>query len=256
MEVCSQVPSQSSAHARTIQQHRYRVLSTVFVALGVTLVVSMVIVRTAAPAAVTGAARIAAKALRPAAAHDPTVAFALAPLPLPRSPASSGQQQPRSSLTVRPMPPLVRPAHGVVPLQMMAGEKEEKPKNNFFRNVALVGGLGFALAFLQGSGDPYGLPEAPDPSVLTGVKTATEGGRKPLNAANGISPWRYSQFMNAVEADEVETVLFSPDGVRCIVADTDGKLHSLDALPKDPDMMKDLQKHKVDIEILPPGQLR
>lgn len=248
MEVSSHVPIQSSADVRASQQQRTRVLSSVFVALGVTLLVSVVLVRTAAPAALTGAARVASKSLRPAAAQDPTVAFAapgLAP-PLPRSPTSSSQQQPRTSLTVRP-------AHGVVPLQMAAQPPPEgKNQNAFGRRALLLGGAGLYLASLQGS-DPYALPEAPDPAELTGGKglASSTNFHQKLNAAAGISKWRYTAFIDAVEAGEVQTVLFSPDALRAIVADTEGNLHALDALPKDPELFSILQKNKVDIEFLP-----
>jgi hypothetical protein len=131
---------------------------------------------------------------------------------------------------------------------------EGKNQNAFGRRALLFGGAGLYLASLQGSDQPgFALPEAPDPAELTGGKglASSTNFHQKLNAAAGISKWRYTAFINAVQAGEVQTILLSPDALRAIVADTEGNLHALDALPKDPELFSILQNNKVDIEFLP-----
>jgi len=84
--------------------------------------------------------------------------------------------------------------------------------------------------------------EAPAPS-------ATE-----KTSSNGVQNWRYSEFMTAVEEDNVEKATFSADGKRVLVVDVDGNRYKLDALPNDPTLLDTLTKHKVDVTVLPPQQ--
>ena len=72
--------------------------------------------------------------------------------------------------------------------------------------------------------------------------------------ANGVQNWRYSEFMTAVEEDNVEKVTFSADGRRVLAVDTDGNRYKLDALPNDPMLLDTLTKHKVDVTVLPAQQ--
>jgi len=65
---------------------------------------------------------------------------------------------------------------------------------------------------------------------------------------------RYSEFMTAVEEDNVEKATFSADGKRVLVVDVDGNRYKLDALPNDPTLLDTLTKHKVDVTVLPPQQ--
>ena len=65
---------------------------------------------------------------------------------------------------------------------------------------------------------------------------------------------RYSEFMTAVEEDNVEKATFSADGKRVLVVDVDGNRYKLDALPTDPTLLDTLTKHKVDVTVLPPQQ--
>lgn len=69
--------------------------------------------------------------------------------------------------------------------------------------------------------------------------------------ANGVQDWRYSTFIKAVDADQVEKVTFSSDGQRLLAVDNDGNRFKLDALPQDPDLLKQLTDHKVDVTVLP-----
>jgi len=72
--------------------------------------------------------------------------------------------------------------------------------------------------------------------------------------SGGVTNWRYSEFMQAVEDDEVEKVTFSADGRRVLAVDTDGNRYKLDALPNDPTLLDTLTKHKVDVTVLPAQQ--
>ncbi|KAJ8905411.1 hypothetical protein NDN08_001918 [Rhodosorus marinus] len=86
------------------------------------------------------------------------------------------------------------------------------------------------------------------------TSSTTQKQMNPENSASKsktISKWRYSKFMDAVEEDEIEKVTFSADGSQILAADKDGYLVRLDALPDDPNLMKTLTEHKVDITVVP-----
>mmetsp|Transcript_11897 Transcript_11897/g.49671 ORF Transcript_11897/g.49671 Transcript_11897/m.49671 type:complete len:729 (-) Transcript_11897:491-2677(-) len=86
------------------------------------------------------------------------------------------------------------------------------------------------------------------------TSSTTQKQMNPENSASKsktITKWRYSKFMDAVEADEIEKVTFSADGKQILAADKDGYLVRLDALPDDPNLMKTLTEHKVDITVVP-----
>lgn len=71
---------------------------------------------------------------------------------------------------------------------------------------------------------------AADPVQMTGVRQETSAATSrsmssessPAPVSNGVQDWRYSQFINAVEKDQVEKVTFSADGQRLLAVDTDG----------------------------------
>ena len=69
--------------------------------------------------------------------------------------------------------------------------------------------------------------------------------------SSGVQNWRYSEFMTAVEDNQVEKVTFSADGKRVLVVDVDGNRFKLDALPNDPTLLDTLTKTKVDVTVLP-----
>lgn len=62
---------------------------------------------------------------------------------------------------------------------------------------------------------------------------------------------RYSDFVNAVEKDEIEKVSFSYDGKKLIAVDTDGVRVKMDSIPNDPELLTILTKHKVDVTVMP-----
>ncbi|CAN8070896.1 unnamed protein product [Agarophyton chilense] len=100
---------------------------------------------------------------------------------------------------------------------------------------------------------------AADPVQMTGMRQETSAAATrsmssdstPAPVSNGVQDWRYSQFIDAVENDQVEKVTFSADGQRLLAVDTDGNRFKLDALPNDPDLLKTLTGHKVDVTVLP-----
>lgn len=56
---------------------------------------------------------------------------------------------------------------------------------------------------------------------------------------------RYSDFLQLVNADQVEKVTFSADGTQLLGVDTDGNRLAIQALPNDPDLLTQLTNHKV-----------
>ena len=62
---------------------------------------------------------------------------------------------------------------------------------------------------------------------------------------------RYSQFLDLVQDNRIEKVIFSSDGQRLIATDTDGIRYRLDALPNDPELLATLTQKMVDLSVLP-----
>lgn len=60
--------------------------------------------------------------------------------------------------------------------------------------------------------------------------------------------WRYSEFINAVQAGKVERVRFSKDGSQLQLTAVDGR-RALVILPNDPDLVDILAKNGVDISV-------
>jgi len=98
--------------------------------------------------------------------------------------------------------------------------------------------------------------DAPAPAAPMATSSAPSSQQQPLqanggNAANGVQDWRYSEFLNAIRGDKVEKVTFSADGEKILAIDVDGNRFKLEALPNDPDLLKELTEHKVDVTVLP-----
>lgn len=82
------------------------------------------------------------------------------------------------------------------------------------------------------------------------------GGQSPpammqKQSVQAVEDIRYSDFIKAVEKDEIEKVSFSYDGKKLIAVDTDGARVKLDAIPNDPELLTILTKHKVDVTVMP-----
>eukprot|EP00186_Timspurckia_oligopyrenoides_P004740 CAMPEP_0182441496 /NCGR_PEP_ID=MMETSP1172-20130603/461_1 /TAXON_ID=708627 /ORGANISM="Timspurckia oligopyrenoides, Strain CCMP3278" /LENGTH=767 /DNA_ID=CAMNT_0024635825 /DNA_START=24 /DNA_END=2327 /DNA_ORIENTATION=+ len=69
--------------------------------------------------------------------------------------------------------------------------------------------------------------------------------------SNGVQDWRYSEFLKAIQENKVEKVTFSANGQQVLAVDSDGNRFKLEALPNDPDLLKELTEHKVDVTVLP-----
>jgi cell division protease FtsH len=70
--------------------------------------------------------------------------------------------------------------------------------------------------------------------------------RQPQNTAS----WKYSQFVDRVEAGQVEKVNISADRSRALVTTNDGQRVAVN-LPPDPELLNILQKNSVDIAVSP-----
>ena len=82
------------------------------------------------------------------------------------------------------------------------------------------------------------------------------GGQSPpammqKQSVQAVEDIRYSDFIKAVEKDEIEKVSFSYDGKKLVAVDTDGARVKLDAIPNDPELLTILTKHKVDVTVMP-----
>eukprot|EP00903_Cladosiphon_okamuranus_P017378 g16009.t1 len=84
---------------------------------------------------------------------------------------------------------------------------------------------------------------------------ANAGGQAPpammQRSVQTVENIRYSDFVNAVEKDEIEKVSFSYDGKKLVAVDTDGVRVKLDSIPNDPELLTILTKHKVDVTVMP-----
>ncbi|KAA8491842.1 ATP-dependent zinc metalloprotease FTSH, chloroplastic [Porphyridium purpureum] len=112
------------------------------------------------------------------------------------------------------------------------------------------------------SGPAQGLA-APAPAAVMSARIADaqtstpEAPAAPMEAApratgvGQVQNWRYSEFIQAVRENKVEKVTFSSDSSRVLAVDTDGARFKLDAVPNDPELLKELTEHKVDVTVLP-----
>lgn len=80
-------------------------------------------------------------------------------------------------------------------------------------------------------------------SQAPAVKDSSSGYQLPEG-----NQWRYSEFINAVQAGKVERVRFSKDGSQLQLTAVDGR-RALVVLPNDPDLVDILAKNGVDISV-------
>ena len=66
---------------------------------------------------------------------------------------------------------------------------------------------------------------------------------------NTIQNLRYSEFLSAVETDQIDKTLFYDNNKKIIAIDKENNKYKLDALPNDPDLLKILRDNNVDIAI-------
>ena len=87
--------------------------------------------------------------------------------------------------------------------------------------------------------------------VLIALGTAFMGGRPaPANAPRSL---RYSDFIEAVQANQISSVLISPDRGTALVVESDGRRAEVNLAP-DKDLLKILTDNKVDIAVQPTRQ--
>merc|ERR1719487_1355195 len=78
-------------------------------------------------------------------------------------------------------------------------------------------------------------------------------GGVPSAIAAPPSPWGLSEFMQKVDKDQVEKVIFSENGKELLALDADGDRHSVAILQADsPGILDSLRQHKVQFAVAPP----
>lgn len=171
----------------------------------------------------------------------------------PRSLALSAQRGPRMSARSDDTPSLVTilrsPASTRPELLRKLVARELNRTATAAATVALIGSFLAAPANVRAAADPVQMSGLRQESSEATTRTMSPS--TPLTAGNTVRDWRYSEFITAVENDQVEKVTFSADGQRLLAVDTDGNRYKLDALPNDPELLKTLTSHKVDVTVLP-----
>lgn len=122
---------------------------------------------------------------------------------------------------------------------------------------ATIAAIAITAALLSGPGLPSVVHADSPPAQMQMAGARQESSAsatKQLENNGGVSTWRYSEFLDNVESDKVEKVTFSADGTRLLAVDVDGQRFKLDALPNDPELLKTLTDHKVDVTVLPAQQ--
>ncbi|CAM9899560.1 unnamed protein product [Discosporangium mesarthrocarpum] len=135
-------------------------------------------------------------------------------------------------VTMRPLPAM----RGVT----MAAEGSNNPV------AALAALLGAATIALHGG--PALAADAPMANPPPGPAAMQ------TQAVQAVEDIRYSDFIKAVNNDEIEKVSFSYDGKRLVAVDTDGGRVKMDSIPNDPELLTILTKHKVDVTVMPNTQ--
>lgn len=126
--------------------------------------------------------------------------------------------------------------------------------DNRVRLASLLPAAAFAALVSTGSVQAADFTPPPQPRAeVTTQKTAIETYKAPSTGPTEFvfpetSQWRYSEFINAVEAGKVERVRFSKDGSQCQLTAVDGR-RALVTLPNDPELVDVLAKNGVDISV-------
>merc|ERR1719326_2797144 len=88
-------------------------------------------------------------------------------------------------------------------------------------------------------------------AAAAGLAALTGG--VPSAIAAPPSPWGLSEFMQKVDKDQVEKVIFSENGKELLALDADGDRHSVAILQADsPGILDSLRQHKVQFAVAPP----
>ncbi|CAM9178373.1 unnamed protein product [Ectocarpus sp. 6 AP-2014] len=135
----------------------------------------------------------------------------------------------------------VRPMQSVAPAMAMKGEGFNAP-------ASLAAMLAAATIAFSSPAMAVDVPPPASPFANAGGQAPPAMMQRSVQTVENI---RYSDFVNAVEKDEIEKVSFSYDGKKLVAVDTDGVRVKLDSIPNDPELLTILTKHKVDVTVMP-----
>lgn len=135
----------------------------------------------------------------------------------------------------------VRPMQSVAPAIAMKGEGFNAP-------ASLAAMLAAATIAFSSPAMAVDVPPPASPFSNAGGQAPPAMMQRSVQTVENI---RYSDFVNAVEKDEIEKVSFSYDGKKLVAVDTDGVRVKLDSIPNDPELLTILTKHKVDVTVMP-----
>jgi len=91
--------------------------------------------------------------------------------------------------------------------------------------------------------------------VVAGAAAATALTSALAASAAPVGPWALSEFLDAVEKDQVERVTFDDAGRALVAVDSDGGRHRVEILPSEgPEILAALRSHNVQFAVQPPQQ--
>ncbi|CAN0530128.1 unnamed protein product, partial [Ectocarpus sp. 12 AP-2014] len=117
----------------------------------------------------------------------------------------------------------VRPMQSVAPAMAMKGEGFNAP-------ASLAAMLAAATIAFSSPAMAVDVPPPASPFANAGGQAPPAMMQRSVQTVENI---RYSDFVNAVEKDEIEKVSFSYDGKKLVAVDTDGVRVKLDSIPND-----------------------
>jgi cell division protease FtsH len=88
-------------------------------------------------------------------------------------------------------------------------------------------------------------PLADNKNIIVNIREKINSNRD----KNTIQNLRYSEFLSAVETEQIDKTLFYDNNKKIIAIDKENNKYKLDALPNDPDLLKILKNNNVDIAI-------
>ena len=88
-------------------------------------------------------------------------------------------------------------------------------------------------------------PLADNKNIIVNIREKINSNRD----ENRIQNLRYSEFLSAVETDQIDKTLFYDNNKKIIAIDKENNKYKLDALPNDPNLLNILKNNNVDIAI-------
>jgi cell division protease FtsH len=98
---------------------------------------------------------------------------------------------------------------------------------------------------LKASYELFNQPLPDNRNIIVNIREKINSNRD----ENRIQNLRYSEFLSAVETDQIDKTLFYDNNKKIIAIDKENNKYKLDALPNDPDLLKILRNNNVDIAI-------